>query len=75
MSSVPPEKRAKWRKWAEEEIGGDDLTIDAATDAIIAALLQGSSVEEAMTAGRGAASARHLSGARVVVDKHGRAVR
>ncbi len=59
---VPTSKRAEWRNWAKEAIGGDDLTIDAATDAVLAALLQGSSVEEAMAAGHSAATKPQRSG-------------
>jgi hypothetical protein len=59
---VPAAKRANWRNWAKQEIGGDDLTLDTATDAVLAALLQGSSVEEAMAAGRSAATKPRMFG-------------
>src|SRR5690348_12945423 len=49
-------KRTRWRAWVAQEIGGDDLTIDAATDAIMAALMQGADVQKAITAGRQAAN-------------------
>lgn len=58
---VPTSKRAKWRNWAKEKISGDDVTIDAATDAVLAAPLQGSSAEGTMAAGQSAATAPRLS--------------
>lgn len=52
-------RRAEWKDWAEKNIGGDSATVEAATDAILDALLKGYSIEDAMKAGRAAARPSH----------------
>lgn len=54
--AVPNDMRADWREWAASAIGGDAQSIDAATDAILAALIRGASVEEAVAVGHVAAA-------------------
>jgi hypothetical protein len=56
-AAVPPSKRAEWRQWAQQAIDGDETAIEAATEAVLAALIAGYSVEDAMLAGRAAAAA------------------
>jgi hypothetical protein len=51
------ERRAAWHSWVEREIGGTGQAIDAATDAVVHALVSGRSIEEAMAAGHAAANA------------------
>jgi hypothetical protein len=65
---VPAGKRAEWRSWAEQEFRGDERAIDAATDAVLGALIDGENVEEAMAVGRTAAASSALEGSDYATD-------
>lgn len=49
---VPPAKRAEWQKWATKEFGANGAAVDAATDAVLEALMAGCSVDDALSVGR-----------------------
>ncbi len=53
-TTIPSDKRAEWRAWAEQEVGGDPRAVEAATDAVLAALVRGTTIDEAMSVGRAA---------------------
>lgn len=48
---------AEWRQWVEQNIGGDERAIEAATDAVIIALILGHPMETALQIARAAAAA------------------
>lgn len=53
--SVPTSKRAKWRAWAEHEFGKDSSAVDVATETVLAELVAGATIEDAMDTARKAA--------------------
>lgn len=50
IEHVPDERRAEWRAWVEQHVGGDNAVIDSATDAALHVLLAGGTVDEAAAA-------------------------
>lgn len=66
LQNIPAAKRAEWRAWVVQQMGDnervDDQVVDRATDAVLTALLQGASMEDAMAAGRATAQAKPPSG-------------
>lgn len=51
---VSADKRAEWRRWAEQEFGGDQQAVERATSVVLRFLVEGNSVSVAMEAARAA---------------------
>jgi hypothetical protein len=70
---VPPETREEWRAWAQGEVGPGPAAVDRATDAVLAALIQGHTVEDSMEIGKAAALGPSAANARSEVATTGTA--
>jgi hypothetical protein len=57
QDDVPAAKRREWQQWARNEFGENEQVVEVATKAVLEALVEGHSIDDAMNISRSAAAA------------------